>query len=79
MISEWDNQSAAEKIRRHAKKDEDTAKKKVEPKYGEKTVARSGKNWKQFKKDVESAKGRLRPGEVRRFDKEKGKWVSNKD
>ena len=79
MISEWDNQSAAEKIRRHAKADEDTAKKKVEAKYGEKTVARSGKNWKQFKKDVESAKGRLRPGEVRRFDKEKGKWVSNKD
>ncbi len=79
MISEWDNQSAAEKIRRHAKADEDTAKKKVEAKYGRKTVARSGKNWKQFKKDVESAKDRLRPGEVRRFDKEKGKWVSNKD
>ena len=79
MISEWDNQSAAEKIRRHAKADEDTAKKKVEAKYGRKTVARSGKNWKQFKKDVESAKGRLRPGEVRRYDKEKGKWVSNKD
>ena len=49
MISEWDNQSAAEKIRRHAKADEDTAKKKVEAKYGRKTVARSGKNWKQFK------------------------------
>ena len=79
MISEWDNQSAAEKIRRHAKADEDTAKKKVEAKYGRKTVARSGKNWKQFKKDVESAKGRLRPGEVRKYDKEKGKWVSNKD
>ena len=79
MISEWDNQSAAEKIKRHAKADEDTAKKKVEAKYGRKTVARSGKNWKQFKKDVESAKDRLRPGEVRRYDKEKGKWVSNKD
>ncbi len=79
MISEWDNQSAAEKIKRHAKADEDTAKKKVEAKYGRKTVARSGKDWKQFKKDVESAKGRLRPGEVRRYDKEKGKWVSNKD
>jgi hypothetical protein len=79
MISEWDNQAAADRIRRHAKDAEDTAKRKVEAKYGKKTVARSGKDWKQFKKDVESAKGRLRPGEVRKYDKAKGKWVSNKD
>ena len=38
-----------------------------------------GKNFKQFTKDAESAKNRLRPGEVKRYDKEKGKWVSNKD
>lgn len=38
-----------------------------------------GKNWKQFTRDVESAKKRLRPGEVRKYDKETGKWVSNKD
>ena len=37
-----------------------------------------GKNWKQFTKDVESAKERLKPGEVKRWDKEKKQWVSNK-
>lgn len=37
-----------------------------------------GKNWKQFTQDIESAKNRLRPGEVKRWDKEKQQWVSNK-
>ena len=36
-----------------------------------------GKNFKQFVKDVESAK--LRKGEVKRYDKEKGRYVSNKE
>ena len=36
-----------------------------------------GKNFKQFVKDIDSAKGRLRKGEVKRYDKEKGRYVSN--
>lgn len=38
-----------------------------------------GKNWKKFTQDVDNAKDRLRPGEVRRFNRETGKWESNKD
>ena len=38
-----------------------------------------GKNWKQYVKDAQSAKNKLRPGEVRKFNKETGKWESNKD
>ena len=33
----------------------------------------------KFTKRAEEAKDRLRPGEVKRYDKTKGKWVSNKD
>ena len=38
-----------------------------------------GKSYKKFTSDAEKAKTRLRPGEVKRYDKEKGKWISNKD
>ena len=38
-----------------------------------------GKNWKQFTKDTEAAKNRLRKNEVKKFNKETGKWESNKD
>ena len=38
-----------------------------------------GKNFKQFVKDIDSAKGRLRKGEVKRYDKEKGRYVSNRE
>ena len=38
-----------------------------------------GKNWQQFTSDAEKASDRLRPGEVKRFDKRLNKWVSNKD
>ena len=38
-----------------------------------------GKRWKEFTRDVEAAKKRLRPGEVRTFNKKTGKWESNKD
>ena len=38
-----------------------------------------GKRWKEFAKDAESAKSRLRPGEVKKFNKETGKYESNKD
>jgi len=33
----------------------------------------------KFSKRAEDARDRLRPGEVKRYDKAKGKWVSNKD
>ena len=33
----------------------------------------------KFTKRAEDARDRLRPGEVKRYDKAKGKWVSNKD
>ena len=38
-----------------------------------------GKNWKQFTRDVDAAKNRLRKGEVKKFNKQTGKWESNKD
>ena len=38
-----------------------------------------GKRWKEFTKDTESAKSRLRPGEVKKFNKETGKYESNRD
>ena len=38
-----------------------------------------GKRWKEFTIDIESAKKRLRPGEVKKFNKETGKYESNKD
>ena len=52
-----------------------------EKKKFEKSDARMkhGKNWKQFTKDAEAAKNRLRKGEVRKFNKQTGKWESNKD
>jgi len=37
-----------------------------------------GKNWKEFTKDAKMGDS-LRPGEVKRYDKKRGKWVSNKD
>ena len=37
-----------------------------------------GKNWKEFTKDAKMGDS-LRPGEVKRYDKKLGKWVSNKD
>jgi len=37
------------------------------------------KKWKQFTADVEAAKNRLRPGEVKRWDPEKKQYVSNLD
>ena len=33
----------------------------------------------KFYDKAKEAKDRLRPGEVKRWDKEKKKWVSNKD
>ena len=46
--------------------------------YGSKKV---GKDWGKFRSAMKKAvdKKKLRPGEVKRYDKLKGKWVSNKD
>ena len=38
-----------------------------------------GKSFKKFTSDAASARDRLRPGEVKRYDKKLGKYVSNKD
>ena len=38
-----------------------------------------GKNWKQFTKDVDAAKNRLRRGEVKKWDPTQKKYVSNKN
>tara|TARA_Y100000992_G_scaffold294362_1_gene254017 strand:- start:143 stop:511 length:369 start_codon:yes stop_codon:yes gene_type:complete len=38
-----------------------------------------GKNWKQFTKDVDAAKNRLRKGEVKKWDPVQKKYVSNKN
>ena len=36
-----------------------------------------GKRWKEFTRDVDAAKNRLKPGEVKKLVD--GKWVSNKN
>ena len=38
-----------------------------------------GKRWKEFTSDADKATDRLRPGEVKRFDKRLNRWVSNKE
>ena len=38
-----------------------------------------GKSYKKFTSDANSAKDRLRPGEVKKYNKTTGKWESNKD
>ena len=47
-------------------------------KYGNKKV---GKDWGKFRDAMKKAteKNKLRPGEVKKYDKLKGKWVSIKD
>jgi hypothetical protein len=44
-----------------------------------KSRMKHGKKWKEFIGDVDAAKNRLRPGEVKKWDKESGRYVSNKD
>jgi len=38
-----------------------------------------GKSYKKFTSDANSAKDRLRPGEVKKYNKVTKKWESNKD
>ena len=59
----------------------DAAKKEVES-----DAKRTGRNtkkrpitWRELQSRIENTKNTLKPGEVRRWDKEKGKWVSNKE
>ncbi len=54
-----------------ADKDKEYKKRDARMKYG--------KSYKKFTSDANSAKSRLRPGEVKKFNKETGKWESNKD
>ena len=59
----------------------DAARKEVES-----DAKRTGRNtkkrpitWRELQGRIENTKNTLKPGEVRRWDKEKGKWVSNKE
>ena len=57
----------AERIKRYDKEKKEFSKKDKRMKFG------------KFYDKAKEAKERLRPGEVKRWDKEKKKWVSNKD
>jgi|8_EtaG_2_1085327.scaffolds.fasta_scaffold55686_2 hypothetical protein len=35
--------------------------------------------WRELKRRIDNAKGKLKPGEVKKWDNENNKWVSNKD
>ena len=55
-------------------------------KEAEKELKREGKNirknpvsWKELQSRIENAKDRLKKGEFKVWDKEKGRWVSNKE
>ena len=61
--------------RRYAKRVADKAKEHKE----RDARMKYGKSYKKYTGDANKAKTRLRPGEVKRYDKEQGKWVSNKD
>ena len=54
-------------------------KRNAEMVHGKKKITKSGKNWKQFSKDVLSAKDRMKKGEVKRYDSNLKRWVSIKD
>ena len=66
--------SDRERARRYAE-----YKSEKEVQYKRDMRMKHGKNWKEFTKQAKEAKDRLRPGEVKKWDKEKKKWVSNKD
>lgn len=83
--------SAAERKTKGPKMFGETAYYKSDPKYQKELEdnekknrerdarMKHGKRWKEFTRDAKSAKNRLRPGEVKKFNKETGKWESNKD
>ena len=49
--------------------------------HGKKKVgtSRDSTKYRDFVKKAADAKKKLRPGEVKRWDKAKKKWISNKD
>ena len=44
-----------------------------------KCVKKNPVSWKELQSRIENAKDRLKKGEFKRWDKEKGRWVSNKE
>ena len=79
LIEKWADTFDTPQYKEKARKAElANQEKKDRMKYGNKKV---GKDWGKFraamKKAVDAKK--LRPGEVKKYDKLKGKWVSNKD
>ena len=67
----YDSAETADRIKRYDDEKKVNYKKDMRMKHG--------KNWKEFSRQAKAAKDRLRPGEVKKWDKEKKKWVSNKD
>ncbi len=72
----WDNEKEKKKS---AEKEAELKYKKDRMMHGKKKVGHS-KDSPTYKQFVANAKKTgLRPGEVKRYDKDKKKWVSNKD
>ena len=44
-----------------------------------KSVKRNPASWKELQSRIENSKDRLKKGEVKKWDKEEGRWVSNKE
>ena len=44
-----------------------------------KSVKRNPASWKELQSRIENSKDRLKKGEVKKWDDEKGRWVSNKE
>lgn len=61
----------------YSSKEREIDNKSEEEQRNRKLRMKHGKHWKQFTADVESAKNRLRTGEVKIWDPEKKQYVSN--
>tara|TARA_B100000965_G_scaffold371916_1_gene361229 strand:- start:51 stop:575 length:525 start_codon:yes stop_codon:yes gene_type:complete len=44
-----------------------------------KSIKRNPVSWKELQSRIENSKDRLKKGEVKKWDKEEGRWVSNKE
>ena len=67
--------------KRTAEKEKDLKYTKDRMMHGKKKVgtSRQSTKYKDFVKKAAESKKKLRPGEVKRWDKAKKKWISNKD
>ena len=74
----WDTPQHRE---RTAEKEKDHKFDKDRMMHGKKVTgtSRASTKYKDFIKKANASKNKLRPGEVKRYDKMKKKWVSNKD